>query len=437
MQIKHTFLFTLILGLAWAGYLFGFILGPDPGVNGVFGESRTCAMSGCHTSFPVNAAGGSVNITGLPTDSGWVPGQTYPLTITVQRAGQRVFGFQLSAVADGTNQQAGTLAAVNQAVQIKCGVGDRQVNCGTAGAVQYAEHTNANTTSTFTVNWTAPSSANAGTVRFNLAGNAANGDRSNQGDFIYTRVDRVSSASATTPPANTFYFPQVADGFQADGISWKTTIFITNPAGTSTAAGTITFTTSAGSSFNISLVDETGMAVSNGNTIPFAIAAGQSRKFVSTSMGALAVGYATVSANADVKGTAVFSEFAANGVLIGEAGVPAASALARQAIFVDTQSGFNTGVAYANPNSSSATITLQLVGSDGAAIGSPVTQTLAGNQHTTAFVNQLFSSGPAFAGTMQIISNHPLAAIALRFAPSGSFTTLPPIPLNSAPDSPQ
>ncbi len=429
MQIKHTFLLTLILGLAWTGYLFGYILGPDPAVNGILGSTQTCATAGCHSSFPVNAAGGSVNITGLPTDSGWVPGQTYPLEITVQRAGQRVFGFQLSAVVDATNQQAGTLAGANQAVKIICGIGRREAGCNTANAVQYAEHSNANAASTFNVNWTAPLSATAGTVRFNLAGNAANGDISNQGDFIYTRVDQVSAATTPTP-TSTFYFPQVADGIQADGVSWKTTIFLANLAGDSTADGTVTFTTSSGAPFNIGFVDSAGSPVSSGNTIPFSIAAGQSRKFVSTSSGALSIGYATVSSSAPVNGTAVFSEFATSGGLIGEAGVPSATALGRQVIFVDTQSGFSTGVAYANPNSSGANITLQLFGPNGNPIGSPVAQFLPGNQHTAKFVSELFPSAAAFAGTMQITSSTPLAAIALRFAPAGSFTTLPPVPLN-------
>src|SRR5437867_4485115 len=206
MQIKHTFLFTLILGLAWTGYLFAYVLGPDPGTNGIFSNAQTCSISGCHTGNPVNAPGGSVAISGLPTDAGWTPGQTYPLAITIQRTGLRLFGFQLSAVVDATNQQAGTLTAGSARVKIICGRGtpataDQQVSCTTAGAIQYAEHSNAQVViSTYNVNWTAPSSAGVGTVRFNLAGNAANGDGNSTGDFIYTRVDRVDPAAAPPPP---------------------------------------------------------------------------------------------------------------------------------------------------------------------------------------------------------------------------------------------
>src|SRR5262249_46130558 len=307
----------------------------------------------------------------------------------------------------------------------------QEVPCTTSGAIQYAEHNNAQiVTSTYTVNWTAPSSASFGTVRFNLAGNAANGDLTNQGDFIYTRVDRVDPATTTAPPpVTTFYFPQVADGVTA-AVSWKTTIFITNPAavGSSPGTGMIRLTTSAGAPFNAGFVDATRAAVGSGNTVPFTLAGGGTRKFVSTAAGALGVGFATVTADADVRGTALFSELV-NGPLFAEAGVPSASTVLKQSIFVDTTSGFDTGVAYANPNATPATITLQLFSASGAPVSPAITQTLAGGQHNAIFVSQLFPGVPAFTGTMQIISDTPLAAVALRFASSGVFTTLPPVPL--------
>src|SRR5437667_5516736 len=107
MQIKHTFLLTLALGLAWTGYLFAYAFGPDPAMNGINGNSQTCATAGCHSSFPLNDPVGRVSVSGLPS-AGWIPGQTYPLTVTIQRTGQVAFGFQLSAVIDATNRQAGS-----------------------------------------------------------------------------------------------------------------------------------------------------------------------------------------------------------------------------------------------------------------------------------------------------------------------------------------
>jgi hypothetical protein len=90
-------------------------------------------------------------------------------------------------------------------------------------------------------------------------------------------------------------------------------------------------------------------------------------------------------------------------------------------------------VAYANPGSTTASITLQLLNTAGAAVLPAATITLGPGQHTSAFIGlpqQLFSNAPPFVGSMQIISDAPLAAIALRFDPSFSkFTTLPPVPL--------
>lgn len=244
----------------------------------------------------------------------------------------------------------------------------------------------------------------------------------------------ILTATVVCSAQKTFYFPQIADGIQTDGVSWKTTLFITNTAAANASNGdvTITFTTSQGAPFGIAFTG-TGFT-SSGNTVSMTIAGGQSRKLVSTGAGALTVGYATISAaSADVTGTAVFSEFTPSGALISEAGVPAADALARQAVFVDTQSGFATGVAYANPNAGPATITLALMNAQGQLVVPTTGRSLAGTTHTAAFVSELFPGpqGQGVAGTMQITSSVPLAAIALRFSPGGLFTTLPPVSIAS------
>lgn len=189
------------------------------------------------------------------------------------------------------------------------------------------------------------------------------------------------------------------------------------------------FTASNGSPFQISFVDSAGASAGTG-TISFSISGSQTRKFVSTGAGALSIGFGTLSASGTVIGTAVFSEFTSGGVLISEASVQASAATTRQAIFVDTQSGFDTGVAYANPNSGPASITLELLNTQGVAVLPSTSQTLAGNQQTAAFVKGgLFPSSQPMAGTMQITSSVPVAAVALRFSSTGLFTTLPPVTL--------
>src|SRR2546430_2535168 len=110
MQIKHTFLFTLILGLAWTMYVFAYASGPDPGENGLFGQD----CSTCHGPSKVNSGTGALSLSGLTS---WTPGQTYALTVTVPNpSGSHAYGFQLSA-------QAGKLLPLTGSVQVICGNG--------------------------------------------------------------------------------------------------------------------------------------------------------------------------------------------------------------------------------------------------------------------------------------------------------------------------
>src|SRR6185503_6872591 len=78
-----------------------------------------------------------------------------------------------------------------------------RVSIDTTTSIQFAQHNQFNNSflpkNTFFVNWTAPASTSGGTVRFNVAGNAANGDGNNTGDFIYTNVYKVSPTSAPPP----------------------------------------------------------------------------------------------------------------------------------------------------------------------------------------------------------------------------------------------
>ena len=374
MQIKHTFLFTLILGFAWTGYLFAYILGPDPAANGVFGDTQACATAGCHTGASVNAAGGSVTVSGLPAT--WVPGQTYPLSVTIARTGQRIFGFQLSAVSDSANTQAGTLTGGNSRVQIICGDSrSRQVSCTTAGAIQFAQHSNAQVvTSTYSVNWTAPASASAGTVRFNVAGNAANGDVSNQGDFVYTSVTRVAPSEAA-PDTSTRSF---------------------------------------------AITDRSGSSVATDGS------------------GDLTVGYSRIQASSGSTtpaGVAIFG-FRQGNVLVTEAGVPASPLITSGRIYAEVNGPVNTGLAIANPNSQTANITFHFTNASGVDFGTSST-TIPANQQTAKFLDQApFSGGSTVQGTFSFTSDVPVSVIALRGLTNerGEFliTTLPITDLSTA-----
>src|SRR5437870_56719 len=246
----------------------------------------------------------------------------------------------------------------------------------------------------------------------------------------------IFTATLIASAQTTFYYPHVVNGVQGSVI-WKTTILLTNPASSGTVSGTISFTQDnsnlriAGSPLTLTLTDESG-ATATQSSFTFSIPAGGTRKLVSTGAGQFAQGFATVNANSgSVSGTAIFSEFDGAGNLIGEAGVPSSPAVGRQAIFVDTVGGYQIGVAYANAGGAAANITLNLLNSSAVSVASTA-QVIGPGNHNATFTFQMFPTAPPLAGTMQITSDSPLAAVALRFDPSFTkFTTLPAVTLAS------
>lgn len=232
----------------------------------------------------------------------------------------------------------------------------------------------------------------------------------------------VAVSSAASAQSFTYYFPQIAAG---DG--WRTTVFVSNASAAGVASGLITFTKSDGTPFAANWLDEMGNNVTaGGNTIPFQLAAGQSRKYTAVGDLPLTVGYAMVSASASVLGAAMFARLDGAGNILSEAGVPMAIPLGKQAVFVDTTNGFRTGVAIANPNSNVLQIHLELVGDDGQVLASTV-RSLPGFQHVALFTDELFPNAAPMVGRLQFWCTNPMVSVALRFSPSIQFTTLPPI----------
>jgi hypothetical protein len=238
---------------------------------------------------------------------------------------------------------------------------------------------------------------------------------------LFSIVFMLAVSAAASAQSFTYYFPQIAVGS-----GWRTTIFISN-ATAGPAAGTITFTRSDGSPFAANWVNEGGTNVTGGGaTISFTLGSGESRKLVSVGDMPLTIGYATVSANASVLGTAMFSELDASGNIMAEAGVPMGIPLGKQAVFVDTTNGFRTGVAIANPNSNPLEIHFELLTDTGQLVTTSI-RTLPGYQQFALFTDELFPGQAPMVGRLQFWCTNPMVAIALRFSPSVMFTTMPPI----------
>ena len=144
------------------------------------GTEPTCNDFGCHSSFGLNSGNGSYTIS-PPAE--YLPGETLTVSIALEDPGQMRWGFELT-VLDANNLPVGELIAVEAT--------RTQKNVDLGSGREYIKHRSTGTdpfiadvAPGWTVQWVAPL-ANAGTVTFYGAGNAANNNGLNTGDFIYT-----------------------------------------------------------------------------------------------------------------------------------------------------------------------------------------------------------------------------------------------------------
>ena len=156
----------------------------------------------------------------------------------------------------------------------------------------------------------------------------------------------------------------------------------------------------------------------------------------------LRVGYGRIRAEAGSttpSGIAIFQFRNSEGVLISEAGVPAAGLVRQGWIFAEVNGPVNTGLAMANPNDDPATINFYFTDTKGERFGDGQLE-LGAHHQTAKFLNDApFNSGDEVSGTLTLTASVPVAVVALRgfTNDAGEFlmTTLPVAPL-VAPPSP-
>ncbi len=152
----------------------------------------------------------------------------------------------------------------------------------------------------------------------------------------------------------------------------------------------------------------------------------------------LRVGYGRIRADegsTTPSGIAIFQFRDSDGVLISEAGVPAAEPVQDGRIFVEVNGPVNTGLAIANPNDGPATIRFYFTDTSGTRFADGSFE-LSARQQTAKFLDQApFNGGPFVLGTFTFTSSVPVAVVALRgfTNEAGEFlmTTLPVAPLSS------
>ncbi|HEV8429629.1 MAG TPA: PQQ-dependent sugar dehydrogenase [Pyrinomonadaceae bacterium] len=242
-----------------------FSAGPPAGYTGAPGEEpEACAE--CHV--PSDAGTGKISITAPQT---YVPGQTYPITVTHMNADptRLRWGFELT-VLDTSDEKAGELQNTGGLTQVLN-------NQGPGGARQYIEHTSVGTFvgqqngASWTFNWTAPAT-DVGPVTFYTAGNQANNDGNTSGDYIYKTFVAAAPAS-TTPDFSVAVSPSSRN--VVPGASAQYTITVTPLAGFTGAVNLTASSLPAGASavFSPSTVNITD-ASSKTSTLTLSTTAG-------------------------------------------------------------------------------------------------------------------------------------------------------------------
>lgn len=145
--------------------------------TGGFGE-ETCRS--CHFDYDLNPDGGTLSVSGIPQKI--TEGEIVDIQITVEREELGRAGFQLSARYK-SGKQAGQFKINNDRIMLSKSVPD---------SLEYVQHSTTGTEvvdqgkGRWTISWQAPDELSEPII-FNIAANAANGDQSEFGDFIYVR----------------------------------------------------------------------------------------------------------------------------------------------------------------------------------------------------------------------------------------------------------
>ncbi len=174
-------------------HLMGYASGPDPRLSGAPSEAD---CSSCHGGGKFNA---SVQISFSGDGANYAPGVKQTITVSFANGDARLYGFQMSARLSGTTTQAGDFVTpAPSGIQVLCAIGAGTIKPGgktcTNNALQFIEHNSPIAAGKWSFDWTPPATA-SGPVAFYVAGNAANGDRSTNGDSITTASATLTSAS--------------------------------------------------------------------------------------------------------------------------------------------------------------------------------------------------------------------------------------------------
>lgn len=182
--------------------------------------NQTCAHSGCHSGA---ASDRDEMITSDIPSTGYIPGQTYSITVSISQSGFSKWGFQISPQSP-SGALLGTLSLTDVTRTRFVGTGNKYITHTTAG------NTGAAGTTSWSFNWTAPA-ATTGDVTFYAAVMAANGNGNNNGDSVFkdnltVSEDLTSSIYSAESQHLPFAFPNpVNDNFVSLNVPSNVSLF--------------------------------------------------------------------------------------------------------------------------------------------------------------------------------------------------------------------
>ena len=155
--------------------LYGYSNNPPNGRTGAPGQT-TCASGNCHNSYTLNSGSGEIHING---PSIYSPGEIYNFTLNINQANQDRWGFELCSLTDEMDQGGiiNLTDNINTQISLTSGLTYlKQTTNGTFdGQPNIAE---------WGFEWEAPM-VGMGPITFYFSGNAANGNGTRTGDYIY------------------------------------------------------------------------------------------------------------------------------------------------------------------------------------------------------------------------------------------------------------
>jgi len=175
-----------ILIIPSALVLYSYSSGSPGGKTGSTGDGGTTCTQ-CHAGTATSQSNWIT--TDIPVD-GYTAGETYTITVTGTHSGVVKMGFELTAEnTSGTKKGNWTITDATRT---------KFANANTAVTHTSAGNVPSGNTNTWSADWTAPT-AGTGTIKFNAAINAANGNGNTSGDQIYTTSLTVSEAVVLDP----------------------------------------------------------------------------------------------------------------------------------------------------------------------------------------------------------------------------------------------